>query len=307
MGSSRDTFPWTHLPTKKVTLQRYRGIRNIAGTAGTRDSKTNFIQICWDELKELWDAARIPTIDEHNGIKKIKAMIKWFDKISANKRYLELRGDKVTEAENNLNELLDLAPRNVEEVMRSPKNKEWEQDFSFYLNQKCYPQTQIMEGKDHKTEGIERRRAKRISEQTDRKMKEQGRKKRNHLSSPKEKDKSTSYNFWWWDIESESRNQEDEETQESDQSDWEELQSPPRKMKKPDTVTVEMNLKSIFENTTEAATRVRVSAAAHLELLRSFVNRCTSTSTESLTASLSTCKRQRERKIKNIAKKNKDK
>ena len=74
-------------------------------------------------------------------------------------------------------------------------------------------------------------------------------------------------------------------------------------MKKPDTVTVEMNLKSIFENTTEAATRVRVSAAAHLELLSSFVNRCTSTSTESLTASLSTCKWQRERKIKNIAKK----
>ena len=278
MGSSRDTFPWTHLPTKKVTLQRYRGIRNTAGTAGQRDSKTNFIQICWNELKELWDAARIPTIDEHNGIKKIKEMIKWFDKISANKRYLELQGDKVTEVENNLNELLDLAPRNVEEVMRSPKNKEWEQDYSFYLNQKCYPQTQIMEGKDHKTEGIERR-AKRISEQTDRKMKEQGRKKRNHLSSPKEKDKSTSDNFWWWDIESESGSQEDEE---SDQSDWEELQPPPRKMKKPDTVTVERNLKSIFENTTEAATRERESAAAHLELLSSFVNRCTSTSTESL-------------------------
>ena len=129
-------------------------------------------------------------------------MIKWFVKISANKRYLELQGDKVAEVENNLNELLDLAPRNVEEVMRSPKNKEWEQDYDFYLNQKCYPQIQIMEGKDHKTEGIERRRAKRISEQTDRKMKEQGSKKRNHLSSPKEKDKSTSYNFWWWDIDS---------------------------------------------------------------------------------------------------------
>ena len=91
-------------------------------------------------------------------------MIKWFDKISANKRYLELQGDKVTEVENNLNELLALVPRNVKEVMRSPKNKEWEQDYSFCLNQKCYPQTQIMEGKDHKTE---RRRAKRISEQTE--------------------------------------------------------------------------------------------------------------------------------------------
>ena len=90
-------------------------------------------------------------------------MIKWFNKISTNKRYLELHGDKVTEVENNLNELLNLAPRNVD-VMRSPKNKEWEQDYSFYLNQKCYPQTQIMEGKDHKTEGIERRRAKRISD-----------------------------------------------------------------------------------------------------------------------------------------------
>ena len=54
-------------------------------------------------------------------------------------------------------------------------------------------------------------------------------------------------------------------------------------------MTVEMDLKKIFENTTEAAMRVKLSSAAHLEILSTFVNQCTSATTASITASLSTC------------------
>jgi hypothetical protein len=113
-----------------------------------------------------------------------------------------------------------------------------------------------------------------------------------------------SCSFWWWNIESESDSEEDEC---ADDSDWDERPPAPKKAKtranKPDTLMVQMNLKTIFENTAEAAIRIKASAAAHLELLSSFVNQCTSASTDSLTASLTTCKRQRKKKIKSIAKK----
>ena len=56
----------------------------------------------------------------------------------------------------------------------------------------------------------------------------------------------------------------------------------------PAKMTVEMDLKKIFENTTEAAMRVKLSSAAHLEILSTFVNQCTSATTASITASLST-------------------
>ena len=74
VGSSRDTFPWTHLPTKKVTLQRYRGIRNIAGTAGQRDSKSANVTIsmleAWgitvnDLFATVWDTTAVNTGVDH--------------------------------------------------------------------------------------------------------------------------------------------------------------------------------------------------------------------------------------------------
>lgn len=77
--------------------------------------------------------------------------------------------------------------------------------------------------------------------------------------------------FWWWDIESDS---DDEES--GGDSDWDELPPAPKKArgtepktraKKPDTMTVRRDLKSIFENTAAAAIHVKISAAAHLELL----------------------------------------
>ena len=74
VGSSRDTFPWTHLPTKKATLQRYRGIRKIAGTAGQHDSKSANVTIsmleAWgitvnDLFATVWDTTAVNTGVDH--------------------------------------------------------------------------------------------------------------------------------------------------------------------------------------------------------------------------------------------------
>lgn len=169
VGSSRDTIPLVHLPTNRVVLQRYRGIRFASGTAGRCDYKTGYMQQCWSEVEDVWNAARIPTTTEHNE-KKLQALCQWFDKVGSNKRYLEtpdtVRGsskDNIAEIEANLNRLFDIAPLDIEQQMRSSLNPEWKVDYAFYLNQQVFPQTSVMEGKDLKVDALEKRREKRNS------------------------------------------------------------------------------------------------------------------------------------------------
>ena len=113
------------------------------------------------------------------------------------------------------------------------------------------------------------------------------------------------YNFWWWDVESIANDSSECDTGDSDSDLYETglttPKTPKRLQSKPAKMTVEMDLKKIFENTTEAAMRAKLSSAAHLEILSIFVNQCTSATTASITASLSTCKRQRTNKVKSVA------
>ncbi len=136
VGNSRDTIPLLHLPIKRVVLQRYRGIRTSSEEAGNACSKAFFFADCWEELKAVWKAARIPVIEDKNAIRKIKDVLEWFEKICANPRYQEGEHPEITDR---LNELLDVAPRDIYEQMKSSLNPKWKTDYEFYLNQQVYP------------------------------------------------------------------------------------------------------------------------------------------------------------------------
>jgi len=283
IGSSRESIPITHLPTRQVVLQRYRCIRALSTSAGLRDSKDDIIDQCWQELSHIWEAARVPTIDDKNAKRKIKALIGWFKGVSSNKRYLEEKYDRAIDAHKYLQGLFDLAPRNIESIMKASLSREWKTDYAFYENQKCYPQTQMMDQKDKKTADIEKRREERKKALAKRRQQEEERALEQEVTDLLDQE------------------EEGEDGQTYQDPHW----LPPSSLttKRPKTISVEMNVKTIFANTTEAAIRTRVSASTHLELLSSFVNQCTTTNTESLTASLSTCKRQRKEKVKSVAKK----
>lgn len=307
IGNSRDTIPLLHLPIKKVVLQRYRGIRASSEDAGNPCSKAKFFDDCWQELQAVWKAARIPVIQDHNGLRKTKELVEWFEKICANTRYLEGEHPEITEK---LNTLFDVAPSNLYQQMKSSMNPKWKTDYDFYLNQQIYPQTQMISGCDMKTTDLEERRAKRIETEVKRNEKEAERQRENVSPQTLSQSETAAYDFWWWDIDSDISDHSDVSDDDcQNDPDWKDPSVPPAKKyrkaftKKPDTMTVEMNLKSIFENTTAAAIRAKLTAAQHLELLSSFVNQCTDASTESVTASLSTCKRQRKKKIKMLSKK----
>ena len=199
VGLSRATIPWVHLPIKRVVMQRYRGIRYDSGCVGARDTKSDCIQQCWTELKELWDVARIPTIEENNAKKKLQELLKWFDKICANKKYLvegSESSDSIVSVENTLNDLFDVAPRDVHDRMKSSLNREWQKDYAFYVNQQVYPQTLIMEGKDMRTTAMEYRREERIAAVTQRQEKEYQRmESEQQQPSSSNEDQSNSYKY----------------------------------------------------------------------------------------------------------------
>ena len=155
VGPSRDTIPWTHLPTNQVVLQRHRRIRNSSEEAGICYTKLECIRLCWNEVKYIWTAARIPLILDKNGMKKMGELLQWFVKVCSNKNYLHTSNATVV---NRLNTLFDIAPCDVEAKLKASGNREWMTDMEFYSNQKTFPQTLLMAGQDIKTSALEARR-----------------------------------------------------------------------------------------------------------------------------------------------------
>ncbi len=115
VGTSKDNLPWTHLPTNRVVLQRYSGLRNSSGVAGLRNTKSVLVQEIWNELQKLWASAHVPTIDDKNGKKKVLSLINWVERICAHAYYLYDGEDseRLLDVKSKLNSLLDIAPSNV--------------------------------------------------------------------------------------------------------------------------------------------------------------------------------------------------
>lgn len=99
-------------------------------------------------------------------------LLQWFVKVCFNKNCLHTSNASVV---NRLNELFDVAPRDVETKLKSSGNREWVTDLEFYSNQKMFPETLLMAGQDVKTSALEARREKRKPMETTRHVKEKQR------------------------------------------------------------------------------------------------------------------------------------
>jgi hypothetical protein len=179
VGPSRDAIPWSHLPTQKIVLQRFRGIRSSSETQGDPGYKSKCLDLCWEEIQDIWRAARNPTVSPHNGKRKLQRLVLWFDGVTSNKRYLESSEDseRPQAVHSQLLQLFDVAPQDLEVQMKTSLNKDtWRQDHEFYMNQKAWPQTMTMEGIDARTSKIEKRRAERMETLEKQREKEEARK-----------------------------------------------------------------------------------------------------------------------------------
>ena len=158
-GIPIDLFPLTKLPKNKVVLQRYLSLRREF------PKKKTFllVNILHSEVKEIWKAARIPTLSDKLCKMKIRELI---DKFIAFKHWDSKRAfeTEITKMKALLEQLLDLAPLNLRDLLQASYrlNKKWEDDWKFYLNMKDDRQMGCLDGKDAKLASKENEKQKRI-------------------------------------------------------------------------------------------------------------------------------------------------
>ena len=151
-GSPIDHFPVTKLPKNKVVIQRYLSLRNEMPT----EQIFVLVNTLFTEVAGIWQSARIPTLPEKLCKKKIKNLILQF---IAFKRKIpkETKPSHVTDMKKEMNQLLDLAPKNLKELLlgTSRLNTKWEEDWKFYINMKDDKQVGCLGVKDAKLAGKE--------------------------------------------------------------------------------------------------------------------------------------------------------
>ena len=158
-GVPIDLFPLTKLPKNKVVLQRYLSLRREF------PKKKTFLMVnlLHSEVKEIWKAARIPTLSDKLCKMKIRELI---DKFIALKHWDSKRASEpeITKMKALLEQLLDFAPLNLRDLLQASYrlNKKWEDDWKFYLNMKDDRQMGCLDGKDAKLASKENEKQKRI-------------------------------------------------------------------------------------------------------------------------------------------------
>ena len=149
IGPSINVLPGAQLPTVRTVIQRYRGLRIDNPATSSDDIEMQITQ----ETLLNWQKAGIPTALQQNCKRRISYLIKQWKACHNAKQ----AGDKLTEKlKEQLDCLVDLAPKRpgkhseemqheyLKEIMRKQSHREkqgaakrnWEEDFSFYLDQK---------------------------------------------------------------------------------------------------------------------------------------------------------------------------
>lgn len=150
VGPPVEFFPRTKLPQNKVVIQRYLSLRQ---ELPPNEKISDIVHIIYTELvTEVWKPARIFTDNEKKCKKIILAVIKKFIKVQNNKTKGGTVEKKIKDLTEHLYKLCDLAPPNLKDMMNSTYklNKEWEQDWQFYLNMCEKNQPGCVSGRDVK-------------------------------------------------------------------------------------------------------------------------------------------------------------
>ena len=129
------------LPTKANILARYLGLRQEYELNGKpKEPVKNIANVLLTELFCIWNKAAIPCIRQDKGLEKVLKLISEFD--SFLKHWSEGKDEKVENFKTCLQHLFDLAPKNIDDILRSSSktNSFWQEDLQFYRGQCEIPQ-----------------------------------------------------------------------------------------------------------------------------------------------------------------------
>ena len=150
VGPGIGFLPKSKLPQNKVVLQRYLSLRE---EYGTREKQCRLVNILYSELISVWKPARIFTQPERKCKKIIDSLINKFAEFK--KHVYKGSGScpkNIVQYKIFLAKLCDLAPPNLKELIQGTYrlNKQWEEDWQFYLNMCQAKQVGCVAGRDVK-------------------------------------------------------------------------------------------------------------------------------------------------------------
>ena len=270
IGCPVTCLPNSKLPTKKIILSRYYGIKQ---ERNLRNGNKNFTDkeaadLLVQELVPIWEKAALPTIRIDKIKAKILKLVKDFDlKL---KNWSRFDGDQTEDYRLSLLNLFDIAVSNLKTVLQSTSktNKNWQEDFQFYLNQCQVPQIGSLGSQDVM-----------LKKREERKFEKKDKAEKQAIKEKERRQTST--------IEKDSTSQEDQEFKEGDTtytpSKWQEWKA------KGGTEKADDN-DDLIKITTPTAVRFGLSVRAHSAMTASVSQ---SLQTEKKVVSVSTTFRKR--------------
>jgi hypothetical protein len=146
-GLSNSLSGGRKLPHNLIVLKRFLFIRHENKNMVTRDA---FKKI-FEELKEIWQRAYLPMKAENKCLDQLMSLHKeWsiLGKIELSRREKPATLSRIEKFKDKMNQLCDFSPKDVLEKLKSKRYKDWQENYSFLLRKRQFPQVGYIHGVD---------------------------------------------------------------------------------------------------------------------------------------------------------------
>jgi hypothetical protein len=155
--SETDLSLGVRLPLKGDLMRRFLEIRMSSDKGCTRDIFKQILK----ELKLIWERAGIPIKPQNNCLRQLLEIHDTWLKVKStaiSDRHSKWFLINLEKFNRKMNQLCDLSPSNVEEILKKSRNPNCQEDIEFLKGQREFPQVGIMAGVDGNTVRREKRR-----------------------------------------------------------------------------------------------------------------------------------------------------
>ena len=248
VGPCQSSFNTSKLPTNRAILQRYREIR----LQNVQRPKKDIAEAIVREVVSIWQSATIPTQMEHHCVEKVLKVINGYCMAGTNTQSTLSK----PVYQNFLDSLCDISPIDVEQQLASTRSNTWREDYAFFQGQQKVPQVgTISSSIDMKAVRKEKNKEERQDKIQQQKLMYEKRKHEENLVQ-------NEANKLMEEIDDQVNAEKDTES-ETDDPTW---FPATKKMKKHDSIMLDLPTKNIGEITATLASRLRLSINSELSI-----------------------------------------
>ena len=166
LGKPIERIPTSKLPTKSLIYRKWRALHKDGHLQNAKITNSGIAECITKEVLFIWQTASIPHIREDKVKSKVLKMIEEFIGLMRHAQRLSTEKDPLRSFVQNIENIFDIAPTDIEEQMAGTNRFTWKEDLGFYRNQCLVPQVGSITGVDNVYKAM----TKRKMEKSERKM-----------------------------------------------------------------------------------------------------------------------------------------